>query len=568
MGNRYLQYIQQQEKDKAGWVDPALSALGAAGGFMVGGPAGAMAGYQMGHGVGNAAESAANGVTDPMAYLRDFATARSGWDSIPVGFANGGPVPGGQMPWWVRAAMEQQQPPQAAQQVPDMAQGRQMLEQFAGPAPTPFQPREASHPTLEMLASIIPQVLQSMPKPVKPNNRAIGTWLPAIGTAIGAPAKYAQAKRQAYNEQGQAQYEAQVDARNKRMAAAAPSVAGYLTREVKEPAAGEARVPIMLSDWNYMMERNAIPQPIQDEFKAFNGTLSRPAYTAFQAAVDNLYSKDNAARVAGATSAAADERAAKTESAQEEVERIAADIASFQTEPDVPLNGRSAQFGAAVKNRVNEILRANGSPYNYQQLRTLWTEKQNFNKTQNNQRFVQLRQSAVTVRKHLEQFKEFYRKYSRIRPPRDIRVIGKTQFQLAMEGLLGKDAQRAASELASTSHAVAREAALVFTGGYAPMEDDVRSAQETLNVAAMSRGAGEGTIRSLERLLEARIKTAAEGTPFAGGRKNPYLMEASPMGGWDEGAPVEEKPASGVDGGGARQGYFPKDAKPAKERGR
>lgn len=250
MSNRYLQYIQNaQPKEKAGWIEPVATGLGAVGGFLIGGPPGAMAGASIGSGVGDTAGDVVNNRVDMNSLLQNAGQVGAGWSGMNgLFFANGGPVTGGQMPWWVQAAMAQQQgqPQQpVAPPVPDMAQGRQMLEQFAGPAPTPFQPREASHPTLEMLASIIPQVLQSMPKPVKPNNRAIGTWLPAIGTAIGAPAKYAQAKRQAYNEAGQEQYDAQVDARNKRMAAAAPSVAGYLTREEKQATAvGEEDRPM------------------------------------------------------------------------------------------------------------------------------------------------------------------------------------------------------------------------------------------------------------------------------------------------------------------------------------
>lgn len=223
MENRYLQYIQQGQKDKAGWLDPALSVLGAAGGFMVGGPAGAMAGYQMGHGAGNAAHDAVNGSTDPSAYLRDLGLMSTGWGALPAptGYAEGGPVPGGQMPWWVRAGATQADP-------------QAVLEQFGGPQVPEFKPQQPSHPTLEMLATIIPQVLASMPKPVKPNNRAIGTWLPAIGTAIGAPAAYAQGQREKANATGQARYDAQVEARNKRMAAAAPQVAAAMFRDPKE----------------------------------------------------------------------------------------------------------------------------------------------------------------------------------------------------------------------------------------------------------------------------------------------------------------------------------------------
>ena len=250
--NRYLQYIQQENKDKAGWLEPALTAAGAiAGSFLmpgVGTKAGAMLGAGMGQQVGSVAHDLANGEADPMKIAQAGMGVASGWnagqvpqtsimpnpgmnppmpypDFQPWGFANGGPVPGGQMPWWVRAGATQADP-------------QAVLEQFGGPQVPEFKPQQPSHPTLEMLATIIPQVLASMPKPVKPNNRAIGTWLPAIGTAIGAPAAYAQGQREKANATGQAQYDALVEARNKRMAAAAPQVAAAMFRDPRTAGRG------------------------------------------------------------------------------------------------------------------------------------------------------------------------------------------------------------------------------------------------------------------------------------------------------------------------------------------
>jgi hypothetical protein len=41
---------------------------------------------------------------------------------------------------------------------------------------------------------------------------------------------------------------------------------------------------------------------------------------------------------------------------------------------------------------------------------------------------------------------------------------------------------------------------------------------------------------ALEKLLEARIKNLHNALPFYGGKTNPYLLEVSPLEGWNEAA--------------------------------
>jgi hypothetical protein len=258
-----------------------------------------------------------------------------------------------------------------------------------------------------------------------------------------------------------------------------------------------------------------------------------------------------------------DEKAAASSDADEQ---FAQGLASYSQDP-LLLNPRSPNF-SKIASRADELLREKGSPYTLAQLRLMSKEAGGFLTVQNQQRFTALRQSAVTVRKHLEQFKEFYRKYSRIKPPLAVRMLGKTQFELALEGWLGVPAQTAAAELAGTNDAVAREAALVFTSGFAPLEHDVESARRNLEVASMSRSAGEGSIKALERLLEARINTAMSATPFASGKDNPYLKAFNPKLAWNEAAPeqaVQEPLMSPAHSSTLSDGFTPPGLKLVKE---
>lgn len=234
MDNQYEQYIGKRKEPSAfsKIVDPAASAIGAAAGMLLAGPAGAAAGYQIGHSVGNTAEQAANGQLTPEAVQAGATGTMSGWKAMsPLFFATGGMVPTG--PAWddLQQALERSRMPVQPQTPPDMSQMPGLLEQAAGKAPTPPTMQTASHPNLEMLATVIPQVLAAMPKPANPKNtRAVGAWLPAAGAAMSAPLGYVKGKRDKANAAAQDAYDTQVDARNKIMAGAAPAIAGALTR--------------------------------------------------------------------------------------------------------------------------------------------------------------------------------------------------------------------------------------------------------------------------------------------------------------------------------------------------
>ena len=85
----------------------------------------------------------------------------------------------------------------------------------------------------------------------------------------------------------------------------------------------------------------------------------------------------------------------------------------------------------------------------------------------------------------------------------------------------------------------------------------------------MSRSAGEGSIKALERLLEARINTAMSATPFASGKDNPYLKAFNPKLAWNEAASEQPKPeplmSAHPSTGTPPAGYVPPGLKPVKE---
>lgn len=208
------------------------------------------------------------------------------------------------------------------------------------------------------------------------------------------------------------------------------------------------------------------------------------------------------------------------------------------------MSGRSAQFGSQVRNRVNQLLREQGSPYSWNTLATLWNEKSKFYNTQNQQRFTQLRQSAVTVRQHINQFKQFYQQYASRVNPKDMRLLAGGMFGAARQGLLGPDAAASAQALEVTANALATETAMVLSGGYAPQAVQMEEARTMVDKALGQRSTKAG-MDALEKLLEARIKNAVGATPFAGGRTNPYLIEASPLEGWGSAAQQEQPKPSG-----------------------
>ena len=226
-------YGPKPEKDKAGWLDPALTAAGAIAGTMLMPGAGTAAGASLGRAAGGAAHSAANG--DASGAIQGAMGLPAFWQQFApyIGtFAEGGPVPeieqtdeyGNPI-----APQGQAQPQQALSMLtPELiAQLRQHAQTLAGQAPGRptvangglAQTRTASHPTLEALATLMPTILGSLPKPANPKNtKAIGAWAPFAGNAIAAPALIAQSRRKAANapiEDANAQAQSDYEARQK-----------------------------------------------------------------------------------------------------------------------------------------------------------------------------------------------------------------------------------------------------------------------------------------------------------------------------------------------------------------
>lgn len=73
-----------------------------------------------------------------------------------------------------------------------------------------------------------------------------------------------------------------------------------LAPKPEKPEKVVPRVPIMSSDWTYLLGKKGVPSTIQQEYLDNGGTLSAEGYKSFQAAVDNQRSTDNAARAATA----------------------------------------------------------------------------------------------------------------------------------------------------------------------------------------------------------------------------------------------------------------------------
>lgn len=207
----WLNYFQAQggkpEERKADWLDSAGTVLGAGIGFLAGGPPGAMAGASLGGAAGGAAENAANGGVT----LQDLMRLGMAGGSMAMPFNMGGNYALGGMvndPMFQQAAFG---PPANAQQGPairspqDVAEFmRGMEEAINGMPGSTFTPEQPKHPTLEMLASVVPQVVSALPKPreTKSVNKTIGAWLPAASTAFAGPINYGKAQREDRNKKG------------------------------------------------------------------------------------------------------------------------------------------------------------------------------------------------------------------------------------------------------------------------------------------------------------------------------------------------------------------------------
>jgi len=592
--------LNRAKKDKLGWLDPALTAAGAVAGSMlmpgVGTLAGASLGAGMGHAAGSVGHSLANGQVDPMQIGQAAMTIGGNYQagqgqqtaispqgggtqptlptpspSVPSNeeiltwymqnpqsfrhFANGGLVTGPAMD--MASQWAQMDPVQRAMLQAQSAVGPEPT----APTPQPYQ--QAQHPTLEALSQLLPQIMAAMPRPANPKNtKAIGAWLPSAGLALSAPAAIAQSRRasanapiEAGNSQARADYEARRKAYEDRKTKISDTLVGNATKPFADTAA-KPRVPVMLSDWEYMKKHNALPPAIVAEAQANNGTLSAEGYQSFQAAVDNLRGTENAQRQADGLS----NRQAGEE---QDADALASDVASLSADPTVSMSGRSVQFASRFKVAVNKKLREARSPYNYQQLLQFWNDNQRFTNTQEGQRFQMLRQATVTVRKHLDAMKDFYRELAGLSPPVGLRFAGKTKFQIAVEGGFGDVIQAKATQFMAARDAVATETALVLSSGFSPQKAQQDDAKSKMDIAAYSRAAGESSIAALERILEDRIKSATEAAPVLGGKRNPYFMRLSPLEGWRQSGTDSHSEA----GGSANDGFMPDDAVPDPVKG-
>lgn len=186
---------------------------------------------------------------------------------------------------------------------PDYAALAETARSMAGERPEMPQAPEvqtASHPTLEAILGALPTLAASLPKPADPRNtKAIGAWAPFAANVAALPAAVAQSRRGAANAQAAAGYDDRMKDYGERAKAYDQRVTTWGDQLIQnaKPVAGQAaaaRVPVMDSDWQYMLGKKALPKAIQDEYAQNGGTLSAEGYKSFQAAVDNLRAKDRA----------------------------------------------------------------------------------------------------------------------------------------------------------------------------------------------------------------------------------------------------------------------------------
>jgi len=231
--------------------------------------------------------------------------------------------------------------------------------------------------------------------------------------------------------------------------------------------------------------------------------------------------------------AQAQERAASEEA---NIRDTAQQIADFRIGPST-LSNRDPKYTNRIKTMVNDILRERGSNLSYQYLEKADREMLDFQRTQNSQRFVNLRQSAMTVRQHLDQFKAFYKDYfdtfeklKRARPL-EVRLWNKGLLSAAKNGFMGPEAAERAASLETTADALSNEMPVVLSGGYAPHLEQTKRADNMVSMLLGPRG-NKGRISALEKLLDARIKNATSSVPYFA--NNPYLKDVNPLSGWGE----------------------------------
>lgn len=225
--------------------------------------------------------------------------------------------------------------------------------------------------------------------------------------------------------------------------------------------------------------------------------------------------------------AAADKKAVE----EADIEGFAADVASFVSPPEIPARDPHRSRKITL---INRKLRESGSKYNYDDLVRMSEQQRKFQgNAMNTARMSQLRQSASTVLQHMDQWDELWKRANEKLRFTPIRATNEIVFTMAKNGLLGEDAASYAVALGDvTSPAVAREAAYVLSGGYAPYEQDVTHSQ-TMVAPWLGGKVHERQYKALRDLLRARLESAVEGTPYAGGKDNPYLLEPSPLRGWE-----------------------------------
>lgn len=233
--------------------------------------------------------------------------------------------------------------------------------------------------------------------------------------------------------------------------------------------------------------------------------------------------------------AALEQQRQQKESQDANDEQYASDIASLDpaTSPVIP-SGRKPEDARRITNLVNKKLREQKSPFTHQQLLTYWQEKNNFYGMMDRQQMAGFRQAAATAAAHTKQFEDFYKKYGNVKPQGRYRFLNKTKFQIALEGGMGQEAQNAAAALSPIVGALPTEIAKVLAGGRVPYEFEVRHAQSQYVDPFLSKKASASQVASVRRILRARIEQQQNALPYAGGKNNPYLLEVSPIVGWDD----------------------------------
>lgn len=566
-GQDWLAYWQakgggEDEKRKADWLDLAGTGLGAGAGLVLGGPAGAMAGAQLGGAVGGAAENAVNHTLTPGNVLGAAQQAVGGYGGMTdamdtaqgkslvqqladagffAGFAAGGAVPDPNNDMWMQAALGGGQPTAQAGG-PAVGSPDDVVEFMRGiedgmkamPGDMSFTPEQPKHPTLEMLANVVPQVVKALPAPRQTNsvNKTIGSWAPALATAFSAPINYAKDQREARNKAGSEAAKALAD---HRWSLAREVVSRVGVGGDKSRAVGEMEQPVSA-----------------DALKA----IGAPSWVKTQRDL-NTYQEErrrveDAARRSGEAAQKAADKADAEAMQEADDDRYAQLVASFKENPKVPMTGRTALHAQSLRLKIDEALKGTG--YSRGELEQLWDEADRFSKTGNSQRFAALRASAQTFAAHLRSLRSFYETFdSKYRAAKkeaqknplkfgNIPKLNAGLFSAAQAGLLGDDAASQAAAIAPFFDVVQNELPLVLASGYAPQKEQYDEAKKLLS-AKLGPGANAARLKSLEEVVDQRLEVYKHMTAFQRGRNgkfNPYTLDVNPLEGWDSAKPLVE----------------------------